>query len=75
VIITVGTELVGFFELLNVLSETLPALLASKDHFEAFLERMVLLFTVTLNAVKPFSAAWRSDGDLRVENVFAHVYK
>ncbi|KAI6772335.1 hypothetical protein HG530_003293 [Fusarium avenaceum] len=55
VVVAVGAELVGLLELLDVLSEALLALLAGKDHLEALFERVVLLFHVTLDAVKPFS--------------------
>jgi hypothetical protein len=55
VVVAVGAKLIGLFELLNVLSEALLAFLAGKDHLEALFERVVLLFHVTLDAVKPFS--------------------
>jgi len=73
VVVAVRAVLVGFLELARVLPEALLTLLARKDHLEALQEDMVLLFLVALDAVEPFPAAWRPDGDLRVEDVFAHI--
>jgi hypothetical protein len=72
VIVTVRAELVGLLELCNVLSEAFSALLAGKDHLVAFFQRVALLFTMALDAVKPFSATWRSNSNLGIENVFTH---
>lgn len=64
---------VPVLELASVFPESLLALLAYEDHFEALQEWVVGRFLVALGAVKPFLAAWRADRDLGVENVFAAV--
>ena len=67
--------LIGFFVFLDVLSECLLALLASKDHFGCWLEFVIFseLVLVALWAVEPQLAAWSSDGNLGVKNVLAHI--
>ena len=67
--------LVGFFVLLDLLSEYLLALFATHDNFGSWHEFMVLtmFLLVALWAVEPLLAAWSSDRNLGVKNVFAHI--
>ena len=60
------------FELARVLAEGLFALLADEDHLEGLQQGVVFFFLVALGAVEPLLAAGRADGDLGVEDVFAH---
>ena len=64
---------VPVLELAGVLAEGLFALFADKDHLEALQQRVVSRLLVALCAVEPLLAAWRADGDLGVEDVFAAV--
>lgn len=70
-VIAVRAVLVALVVLGHVLPERLLALLACERHLERLGERVVLGGRVALGAVVPRLAAWRTDGDLRVENVFA----
>ena len=60
------------FELARVLAEGLFALLADEDHLEGLQQGVVFFFLVAFGAVEPLLAAGRADGDLGVEDVFAH---
>jgi hypothetical protein len=64
---------VPVLELACVLAEGLFALFADEDHLEALQQRVVSRLLVALGAVEPLLAAWRADGDLGVEDVFAAV--
>ena len=63
---------VPVLELARVLAEGLLALLAHEDHLEALEQGVVFFLLVALGAVEPLLAAGRADGDLGVEDVFAH---
>jgi len=71
-VVTVRAELVRFFEGLRVFAEGFAALLAGECHIKALKEGVFLLFSVAFCTVEPFSAAGGADGDLGVEDVFAH---
>jgi len=55
-VIAVWAILICLFELLRIFSEALFALFASKGQLEFLQERVVLLFLMTFDAVKPFPA-------------------
>lgn len=56
VVVAMRAVFVTLLELLNILAESLSALLASKDHFEGGLQVVCLRFGVAFCAVKPFAA-------------------
>lgn len=62
---------VRLFKLFGVLAEALLALFAGKGHVKGLHQRMLLAFGVALGTVEPLLAAWRSNGDLSVEDVLA----
>lgn len=61
---------VRILKLVSILPEALFALFAGKGHIYALLQRVCLFLGMTLCAVEPFSAAWRADRNLGVEDVF-----
>ena len=63
-------SLLVFFDLL---SENLLAFFAGHDQLGGGLKFVVLGVLVALGAVEPLLAAWSTEGDLGIENVFAHV--
>ena len=66
---------VGFIEFIaHFLSEALSAFFTEQDHFIRLFEWVILGFLVALCTIEPFSAAWSSDGDLGVHDVFAHLF-
>ena len=69
-----GAVLIGLLELFDLLAESALALLAKEDHFHGWHELVVLApsLHVALRAVEPKFAAWCANGDLRIEDVFAH---
>lgn len=56
-----------------VFSEALLAFLAGEDHLVLLLELVVGVLCVAFGAVEPLLAARSANGDLGVENVFAHL--
>lgn len=74
-VIAVRTVLIAFLKFLCVFAKALLALLASKCHIETLEEGVIFLLLVTFCTVKPFTATWRADGDLGIENVFTHISK
>ena len=69
------TIFIGFFEVLvNLLSENLLAFLTCEDHLAGSFQLVILGFVMAKRAIEPLSAAWSSDGDLGVEDVFAHFF-
>ena len=67
-------ELISFFEFFNVFSKDFLALLACKDHLSSPHELVVIIFVVAFRAIIPFFAAWSSDWNLGVKNVFTHFF-
>jgi len=72
VVVAVRAVFVTLFKLLRVFPEAFLALLAGKGHVEFLQQRVVFLFGMAFGTVEPFATAWRTDGDLGVENVLAH---
>ena len=74
VVIAMGAIFVGLLELFNLFAESALALLAQEDHFHGRHELVVIapLLHVALRAVEPKFAAGGANGDLRIEDVFAH---
>lgn len=71
VVIAMWAVLIALLITCHVFSEGLLALFASKRHLRRLREVVVLRFRVALGTVKPLLAAWRTDGDLSVQDVFA----
>jgi len=69
-IITMRAVLVALLIRRHVLPERLLALLAQESHLRCFRERVSLFLGVTFGAVVPLLAAWGTDGDLCVQDVF-----
>ena len=67
-------EFVAFIEVYKVFAEALFTGLAREMHFQSLFELMVGDFIVTFSAIEPFFTARSSDGDLGVENMFAHCF-
>ena len=65
------TILIAFLVGRHVLPERLLALLAHESHLEGFGQWMGLRFSVAFRTVVPGFATGCSDGDLRVEDMFA----
>lgn len=59
-------------EFTGVFAEGLFALFADEGHVKGLEEGVRGLFCVAFGAVEPFFAAGRADGDLGVEDMFAH---
>jgi len=72
VVIAVRTILIALLVLRHVLPERLLALLAHERHFNRPGQLVRLRLGVAFCAVVPLFAARRTDGDLRVQDVFAH---
>ena len=74
VIIAVGAELVSLLEFTDILAEYFLALLACKYHFGGSFQFVVIThgLLVALGAIKPSLAAGGADGNLGVQNMFAH---
>lgn len=71
-VIAVWAVFVALLKLSGVFAETLSAFFAGECHFGGFGQGMRFLFMVAFGAVEPFPAARRANGDLGVEDVFAH---
>ena len=71
-VVAMRAVLVRLFNLLGLFAEDLLAFLANHDDFGGQLQLVVLCLCVALRAVEPLLAAGSSNGDLRVQNVFAH---
>ena len=72
-VIAVRAVLIALLVVRHILAERLLALLAHEGHLGRLPETVVLTLRVALSAVEPLLAAWRTDGDLRVQNVFAAI--
>lgn len=70
VIITVRTILVALLVRRHVLSERLFAFFTHEGHFGGFCESMCLWFSVAFSTIIPLFAAWCTNGDLSIEDVF-----
>ena len=65
--------LISFLVLFNLLSEYLSAFFTGENQVGGWFKFMVLGLQVAFWAVEPFFAAWSSDSNLSVEEVFAHI--
>ena len=71
VIIAVRAVFIAFFIDSHIFSESLFAFLAHEGHFRRFSKRMGFDFSVTFSTIKPLLAARSTNGDLRVQDMFA----
>lgn len=71
VIIAMRAVLVALIIFSHVLSESLLALFADKDHLSGLCEWMRLCLCMAFGAVVPLFAARSSDGDLCIQDVLA----
>jgi hypothetical protein len=69
-IITMWTVFIALLVGRHILSERLFAFLAHKNHLRCLLQGVCLRFTVAFGAIVPLFAAWSTDGDLSVQDVF-----
>jgi hypothetical protein len=71
VVVAMRAVLIALVELFHVFAKDFSALFACEDHLGGAFELVVLLLSVAFCAVEPLATAWRADGDLGVEDVFA----
>lgn len=70
-VVAVGAVLVTLLVRRHIFAKSLFTLLADEDHLSCFCKLVLLRLCVTLGAVIPLLAAWCSDGDLGIKDVFA----
>lgn len=70
-VIAMRAVLVALLIVAHIFPKRLFAFLAHERHLRRLAQPMVLCLCVALCAVEPLLAAWRADGDLGVEDVFA----
>lgn len=61
---------IRIFHLPSIFSETFLAFFTSEGHIKSLQERVGNSFGMAFSTVEPSATAWRSDGDLCVENMF-----
>ena len=57
----------------HILPKRLLALLAHERHLVRLCQSMCLALSVAFSAVEPLLAAWGTDGDLRIEDMFTKM--
>jgi len=73
-VVAMRAVLISFFVLLYIFAEYLLALLACEDEFHGLLQLVIFApqIFVAVWAVEPLLAAWCSDCNLSIHNMFAH---
>lgn len=71
VVVAVWAEFIALLVVGHILAERLSAFLAHERHLGRLCQTMILFLGVAFGAIVPLLAAWCSDGDLRVQDVFA----
>lgn len=69
-VVAVRAVLVAILVFAHVFAKYLLALLTREYHLHRLLQSVCLFLGVAFGTVKPLFAAWRANGNLRIENVF-----